>query len=187
MGICVWELENILNIVPELGVKGADDRKELESHHPILLAQRRDPACSTEQLCAHHSSPSPPSPALVSAHSLTRPWWEYLHHRNSKHHKSGLLLFWKLVGQHLAAWHWKKLSQVGNNRSIASMRLERIFYRSNLSRLSDERGCLLLQKSNLKYERDSTRAGCRVVMLCQVSSSRNWRYQSVPKPQNPEG
>lgn len=113
-------------------------------------------------------APSPPSSALVSACSLNRPWWEYLHHRNSKHHISGLFLFWKLVAQHLAARPWKKLSQVSNNHSTASMRLERLFYRSNLSRPSAELGGLLLQKSNLKCERDSTHAGCKVMMLWWV-------------------
>lgn len=47
------------------------------------------------------------------------------------------------------------------------MRLERIFYHSHLSSLSAELSCLLLQKSNLKNERDSTCNDCKVTVLCQ--------------------
>lgn len=61
-----WELANILNIVPELGARGADDRKERENHHPIILAQRRAPslqywAAMCPQLL-HHLLPA-------------QPWW----------------------------------------------------------------------------------------------------------------
>lgn len=114
-GIRAWGLQNILNIVPRCG-----DRKELESHCPHLPGPEEGTHLAVLRSCVpltlHHLLPTQP---WWCACSLNQPWWEYLHHTNSKHHKSGLFLFPKPGSLTFSSRALEKAMVQGNNHSTA--------------------------------------------------------------------